>query len=69
MGGANKLAPIGFDLKRCRPGEAFAGIHEDFGFLTVHGRSTFPGLFVWLPSGEKIKVRVPPGWLFMQAGT
>ena len=69
LGGANKLAPNGFDLTRCEPYEPFIGLHFDYGFLTIHGKSSFPGLFVWLPNGEKLKVRVPTGYLFIQAGS
>jgi len=68
IGGPHKLGPLGFDLTRCNLGEAFANVHDDFAFMTIHGRSTFPGLFVWTPSGQKIKVRTPPGCFLLQAG-
>ena len=37
-------------------------------FLTIHGKSRFPGLSVWLRTGEKIPVAVPDGCLLLQAG-
>jgi len=40
----------------------------DFNFLTIHGKSRFPGLFVWLKNGTKIPVAVPDGCLLLQAG-
>ena len=55
-------------MKRMNLGEAFASVHDDFSYMTIHGRSTLPGLFIWLPTGEKIKVRVPEGYLLIQAG-
>jgi len=36
--------------------------------LTIHGKSRYPGLFVWLRTGEKISVSVPEGCLLLQAG-
>lgn len=51
VGGANKLAPNANDLRRCYKGEPFTGIHYDFSYMTIHGRSRYPGLFVWLPNG------------------
>jgi hypothetical protein len=37
-------------------------------FLTIHGKSNYGGLFVWLRNGEKKKVRIPDGCLLLQAG-
>lgn len=66
--GPHKLAPTGSDLTRYKPGTVFAGFHYDFNFLTIHGKSRYPGLFAWLRSGEKFKVSVPEGHLLLQAG-
>lgn len=41
---------------------------SDLNFLTIHGKSRYPGLFVWLRTGEKISVAVPEGCLLLQAG-
>lgn len=46
----------------------FAGYHYDLNFLTIHGRSRFPGLFIWLRDGRKVPVKVPAGCLLLQAG-
>ena len=37
-------------------------------FLTIHGKSNFPGLSVWTREGKKIGVTVPDGCLLVQAG-
>lgn len=42
--------------------------HYDLNFLTVHGKSRFPGLFVWRRDGRRVPVRVPEGCLLVQAG-
>ena len=44
----------------------FAGFHYDISFLIIHGRSKYPGLYIWLRSGRKVPVRVPEGCLFVQ---
>ena len=49
-------------------GTVFAGFHNDLNFLTVHGKSRFPGLFIWLRDGKKVPVRIPEGCLLLQAG-
>jgi isopenicillin N synthase-like dioxygenase len=37
--------------------------------LTIHGKSRFPGLFIWPRNGaKKMAVRVPDGCLLVQAG-
>jgi len=46
----------------------YAGYHYDLNFLTIHGKSRFPGLFVWLRNGRRVAVRIPAGCLFIQAG-
>lgn len=47
---------------------ACTGFHYDLNFLTIHGKSRFPGLFVWLRNGQRVPVRVPDGCLLVQAG-
>ncbi|KAG1654992.1 hypothetical protein FOA52_008883 [Chlamydomonas sp. UWO 241] len=68
--GPHLLAPTGSDLsgELATVGRVFAGYHYDLNFLTLHGRSRFPGLFVWLRDGRRVAVRVPEGCLFVQAG-
>ncbi|GMJ01455.1 hypothetical protein like AT5G48020 [Hibiscus trionum] len=63
------LAPTGSDLRRYgQEGTVFAGYHYDLNFLTIHGRSRFPGLNIWLRNGQKIEVKVPIGCLLIQTG-
>lgn len=52
----------------CEEGEVYAGYHYDLNFLTIHGRSRYPGLHVWLRDGRRLAVRIPQGCLFLQAG-
>jgi hypothetical protein len=42
--------------------------HADLNLLTVHGKSRFPGLHVWLADGRRVAVAVPPGCLLVQVG-
>ncbi|XP_021912718.1 uncharacterized protein LOC110826389 isoform X2 [Carica papaya] len=67
--GPHLLAPTGSDLSIY--GELqniFAGYHYDLNFLTIHGRSRFPGLNIWLKNGQKVEVKVPVGCLLIQTG-
>lgn len=67
--GPHLLAPTGSDLRRHgEEGTVFAGYHYDLNFLTIHGRSRFPGLSIWLRNGEKVEVKVPVGCLLIQTG-
>lgn len=67
--GPHLLAPTGSDLTRHNNLDTiFAGFHYDFNLLTIHGKSRFPGLFIWLRDGSKLQVRVPDGCLILQAG-
>ncbi|ERN11686.1 uncharacterized protein LOC18439887 isoform X1 [Amborella trichopoda] len=67
--GPHLLAPTGSDLGRYGDeGMVFAGYHYDLNFLTIHGRSRFPGLNIWLRNGRKVEVKVPVGCLIFQAG-
>jgi len=63
------LAPNANNLDRCKPGEAFTGFHNDFSFMTIHGKARFPGLFIWLRDGKKLQVSVPKGHLLIQSGS
>lgn len=67
-GGAHLLAPTGSDLKKNDVGAVFAGFHYDIAFLTIHGKSRYPGLYVWTRSNTKLQVKVPEGCLLLQAG-
>eukprot|EP00475_Leptophrys_vorax_P029501 TRINITY_DN433_c0_g1_i1.p1 TRINITY_DN433_c0_g1~~TRINITY_DN433_c0_g1_i1.p1 ORF type:complete len:356 (+),score=109.30 TRINITY_DN433_c0_g1_i1:91-1158(+) len=63
------LAPTGSDLGTYNKlGTMFANFHYDLNFITIHGRSRFPGLFVWLRDGTRSIVRVPKNCLLLQAG-
>ncbi|CBI24853.3 hypothetical protein VitviT2T_020627 [Vitis vinifera] len=67
--GPHLLAPTGSDLQRYgQVGTVFAGYHYDLNFLTIHGRSRFPGLNIWLRNGQKVEVKVPIGCLLIQTG-
>mmetsp|Transcript_65761 Transcript_65761/g.208142 ORF Transcript_65761/g.208142 Transcript_65761/m.208142 type:complete len:297 (+) Transcript_65761:421-1311(+) len=67
--GPHLLAPTGSDLeKHAQLGNVFAGYHYDLNFLTIHGKSRFPGLFIWLRNGQRVPVRIPDGCLLLQAG-
>ena len=67
--GPHLLAPTGSDFTRFgKLGTVLANFHYDINFLTVHGRSRFPGLFVWSREGERLAVTVPHGCLLLQAG-
>jgi isopenicillin N synthase-like dioxygenase len=67
--GPHLLAPTGSDLARFNALETiFAGFHYDFNLLTIHGKSRFPGLFIWLRDGSRLQVKVPDGCLLLQAG-
>ncbi|BGO90406.1 hypothetical protein NBRC10512_004109 [Rhodotorula toruloides] len=68
--GSHLLAPTATDLRKYgRVGEIFAGFHTDLNFLTIHGRSRFPGLHIWARNtGKRISVKLPPGHLLVQAG-
>ncbi|KAK9814525.1 hypothetical protein WJX72_007371 [[Myrmecia] bisecta] len=67
--GPHLLAPTGANLEiHNQLGTCYAGYHYDLNFLTIHGKSRFPGLFVWLRDGRRVPVRIPDGCLFIQAG-
>jgi len=66
--GGHLLAPTGSDLAKFDEGTIFAGVHYDLNFLTVHGKSNYGGLYIWLRNGKKMKVRIPDACLLIQAG-
>jgi len=67
--GSHILGPTGSDLARFgKLGTVLASFHSDISFLTIHGRSRFPGLFVWTREGKRLPVKVPQGCLLLQAG-
>lgn len=53
------LSPTAVNLEKVKNGDVLVGFHRDFGMLTMHGKSRFPGLFSWLNTGEKFMVNVP----------
>jgi isopenicillin N synthase-like dioxygenase len=68
QGGAHLLAPTGSDLEKNDVGTAFAGWHYDISFMTIHGKSRYPGLSVWTRDWKKKAVKIPNGCLLVQAG-
>lgn len=67
--GPHLLAPTGSDLNKWSElGTVFASYHYDLNFITIHGRSRYPGLFIWTREGKKIIVKVPANCLLLQAG-
>jgi len=67
--GPHLLAPTASNLiKFGNKGDILAGFHYDLNFLTIHGKSRFPGLYIWLRDGTKMLVKVPDGCLLIQAG-
>lgn len=69
MGGPHLLAPTGSDFNKYGDeGRVLAGVHYDLNFITIHGKSRFPGLYVWTRTGKKMSVKIPDGCLLVQAG-
>lgn len=65
--GPHLLAPTGSNFNKYnKVGTVLAGFHYDLNFLTIHGKSRFPGLFVWTRDGTKTPVSVPDGCLLVQ---
>ncbi|CAM9521841.1 unnamed protein product [Chrysoparadoxa australica] len=68
-GGPHLLAPTGSNFSKFGDlGTVLAGFHYDLNFLTIHGKSRYPGLHIWLRDGSKHAVHVPDGCLLVQAG-
>ncbi|KAI0403364.1 hypothetical protein F4802DRAFT_294299 [Xylaria palmicola] len=69
--GPHLLAPTASDLEKYgKKDTILAGFHTDLNFLTIHGRSRYPGLHIWARNtGRRIPVRIPDGnYLLVQAG-
>jgi len=70
--GPHLLAPTASDLvKYNKKDTILAGFHTDLNFLTIHGRSRYPGLHIWARNtGKRIPVQFPPTgrYLLVQAG-
>ncbi|RPD64815.1 Clavaminate synthase-like protein [Lentinus tigrinus ALCF2SS1-7] len=70
--GPHILAPTASDLvKYGEKDTILAGFHTDLNFLTIHGRSRYPGLNIWARNtGKRIPVKFPPTgrYLLVQAG-
>lgn len=62
------LAPTGSDIGTLPVGTVLAGLHYDLNFLTIHGKSRYPGLSAWMRGGKKFHVHVAEGCLLLQAG-
>jgi isopenicillin N synthase-like dioxygenase len=70
MFGSHLLAPTGSNYNKYNEeGTVLAGFHYDLNFLTIHGKSRFPGLYVWTREGVKTPVSVPDGCLIVQVST
>jgi len=67
--GPHLLAPTGSDFNRFgKLHTVLASYHYDLNFMTIHGKSRFPGLSVWTRDGKKLAVKVPNNCLLLQAG-
>ena len=67
-GSTHLLAPTGSDLSKYNEvGTVLAGFHYDLSFISIHGKSRFPGLYIWLRDGTKLQIKVPEGCLLLQA--
>ena len=67
--GSHLLSPTASDLMKYEVGTAFAGFHYDLNFITIHGKSRYPGLFLWTREWKKMACKIPEGCLLMQAGS
>lgn len=65
--GPHLLAPTGSDFSRFgAEGTVLAGYHYDLNFLTIHGKSRYPGLNIWTREGKKMSLAIPDGCLLVQ---
>jgi len=66
------LAPTASNLvEHGKKDTILAGFHTDLNFLTIHGRSRYPGLSIWARNtGKRIPVKLPAvgSYLLVQAG-
>ena len=68
-GGSHLLAPTGTDISKYNTlNKVYAGYHYDISFLTIHGKSRYPGLNIWLRNGKKTSIKIPDGCLLIQVG-
>lgn len=68
VGGPHILAPNGSDLRVNKLGAVLNGFHYDISFLTAHGKSRYPSLYIWLRNNQRLLVKIPDGCLLLQAG-
>ncbi|KAL8003480.1 putative oxoglutarate/iron-dependent dioxygenase, isopenicillin N synthase [Plasmopara halstedii] len=67
--GPHLLAPTGSNFHKFNQlNDVLAAYHYDLNLLTIHGKSRFPGLFIWLRDGTRTAVTIPDGCLLVQAG-
>lgn len=66
--GPHLLAPTASDLTKYNTGTNFAGFHYDLNFITIHGKSKYPGLFLWTKDMQRFNASIPDGCLLLQAG-
>jgi isopenicillin N synthase-like dioxygenase len=67
--GPHLLAPTASNFNKFNTlGTVLAGYHYDLNYITTHGRSRYPGLYVWTREGSKRVVKIPAGCLLCQAG-
>ncbi|MSR84963.1 isopenicillin N synthase family oxygenase [Candidatus Uhrbacteria bacterium] len=65
--GPHLFAPTGVNLAQLgEPGTVHAALHRDIGFITAHGRSNAPGLFLWKRNGERIPARIQKNCILAQ---
>jgi isopenicillin N synthase-like dioxygenase len=65
--GPHLLAPTASDLEKYgKVGTVLAGFHYDLNFITIHGKSRFPGLNIWSRQGKKLAAKIPDGCLLIQ---
>lgn len=65
--GPHLLAPTGSNFNKFGAlGTVLAGFHYDLNFMTIHGKSRFPGLYIWTREGKKTAVSIPDGCLLVQ---
>jgi isopenicillin N synthase-like dioxygenase len=62
------LAPTGINVADRKVNDIVAGYHYDISFLSIHGKSRYPGLYIWTRNGQKVLVKIPDGCLLIQAG-
>jgi isopenicillin N synthase-like dioxygenase len=68
QGGPHLLSPTASDLLKFPVGTAFASFHYDLNFITIHGKSRYPGLYLWTREWKRQPVSIPDGCLLLQAG-